>query len=334
MKPAEIKRLDWWKYNAFFMLEFLLGTEKFNKVFGRKKNQLYAHIDSYLASQSVGGTKEVEELDVNISREEFLKLREHSIEPKVFRGAAKNWEAVQKWNLDFFIEEHGHKEIILTDNVGLSNQEFEKITLAQYINQIKSGALKYLQFSEIVNDDEKLKNNFDLKWLRQHTLPFSWGEDLKMFMGGKGSITPFHVGFSYFLFIQVMGKKKWILYPPNNRLYLDAKSDRSFYFYSNYNPKIENNHQFGLMKYATRYEVTLEPGDILWVPSFTWHYVENLTDTIGIRYGHTSIPAALKSSKQFTQLIFMATKPNLLTHFIVSRTKKRELEFIKSRRKK
>src|ERR1019366_5527023 len=156
-------------------------------------------------------------------------------------------------------------------------------------------------------------SDFDLEWLRKlFALPLSWGEDLKMFMGVKGTITPLHVGFSPVLFVQVMGQKKWTLYPPTDRIYLDCRTERTSYLFSHADPYKTDDPRFPLLKYARRYEVVLDPGDILWFPSFTWHHVENLSTTIGIRYGRTSLGTALRSSKLLTLLIFLATKPTII----------------------
>jgi len=329
MKPSGIKRSDWIHYNVLFVCEHILGIKSFQKYLGNNRKKLYAKIDAYLSGTNRGSIKPVEEVDKNISYEQFIKECYNTVTPKVFRGAADNWNATKNWNFDFFAENHGHKKIILTDNVGLSEQEFEEINLKYYVDQMKDGSLKYLRFSDVVNDDENLKNDFDLAWLRKYNLPYSWGEDLKMFMGGKNTLTTTHVGFSSFLFVQVMGRKKWILYAPEERIFLDARTERTFHFYSKANPYQPNDPEFPLLKYAKQYEVMLEPGDVLWVPSFVWHHVENLTDSIGIRYGRSSVPGSWKSSKLLTTLIFLATNPNIISHFYIARTKKRELQFIK-----
>jgi hypothetical protein len=329
MKPEGITSKDWIYYNILFVLEHFLGYNAFEKYFGKNRRALYKKIDNLLQSSGRGNVSEVEEVDNDISYDDFLKKCYRPVMPKVFRGVAKEWNAVKNWNFDFFAENHGHKEIILTDNVGLSDQEFEHLTLKYYVDQMKDGSLKYLRFSDIVNDDPNLKSDFDINWLRKYKLPFSWGEDLKMFMGGKNTLTTTHVGFSSFLFVQVMGKKKWILYQPNERIFLDPRTERTFHFYSKASPYKKDDTDFPLLKYAKQYEVILEPGDVLWVPSFVWHHVENLTDSIGIRYGHSSIPGSWKSSKILTTLIFLATNPNMISHFYIARTKKRELQFIK-----
>jgi len=330
MRPAGVKLTDWHHYNTLFALEHILGYGRFEKYLGAHRRKLYRKIEKYLSGFNQGTANIVESMDGNMSKEDFMKKCYDPVLPKVFPGAAKRWPAVKKWNLDFFEKNHGHKEILLNDNVGLAAQSFEQLNLKYYINQLRSGSLKYLRFSNVVNDDESLKNDFDLKWLRRYALPFSWGEDLKMFMGGKGTVTPLHVGFSSFLFVQVMGSKKWILYPPNNRIFLDPRTERTFYFYSKANPYDKNDPNFPLLKYATQYEVVLEPGDVLWVPAFTWHHVENPSHSIGIRYGRSSIPGSIKSSGLLTILMFLATRPNMITHFYTSRKKKREYVFTKS----
>ena len=330
MKPREIKTIDWYHYNALFFLEHWLGYPRFKKHFGERQKKLYDKIDGYLTGTNRGIISEVESVSKDLTYEQFMEQCYKPGLPKIFRGAASDWNAVKNWNFDFFEKEHGHKEILLNDNVGLANQQFEKMDLKYYINQIRNGSLKYLRFSDVVNDDENLKNDFDLNWLRRFNLPLSWGEDLKMFMGGSGTVTPFHVGFSGFLFVQVMGQKKWTLYPPGDRIFLDPRTERTFYYYSKANPYERNSSDFPILKHSRHYEVVLNPGDVLWVPSFTWHYVENPTDSIGIRYGRSCIPAAAKSSRVLTALMFMATRPTMLEHFYTSRRKKRQLLFIKS----
>ncbi len=330
MKPAEIKTADWYKYNVLFFMEHLLGYKRFQKYLGNSQKKLNQKVDSYLNGTSDSGFRKVEEVDVNMSRDEFMKQCFEPGLPKLFKGAAKNWPAVGKWNLDFFEQNYGDVKITLNDNVGLADQAFEELSFGHYIRQLREGSLKYLRFADVVNNNEVLKNDFDMAWLRKFYLDKSWGEDTKMFMGGKGTITPLHVGFSDFLFVQVMGRKKWILYPTNNRFHLDARTERTFHFYSKANPYNLNDPGYPLLKYAQAYEVCLERGDVLWVPSLVWHYVENLDNSIGIRCGRSSMASAFKSSKMLTALTFLATKPNIISHAISVRTKKRDLIFAKS----
>jgi hypothetical protein len=330
MKPGEIRTIDWYHYNALFFMEHVLGYARFQNYFGNQQNKLFNKIDKYLTGHEKPTALEVESIDKNISYEHFMTQCYQPGLPRVFRGAASNWPAVGKWTMDFFEENFGDVQITLNDNVGLADQKFEVLSFGHYIRQLKAGSLKYLRFSDVVNDNASLKNDFDMEWIHRFNLPDSWGEDIKMFMGGKDSLTPLHVGFSGFLFIQIMGRKKWILYPSNNRLHLDARTERTHHFYSKANPYKVNDSAFPLFKYAQRYEVYLEPGDILYVPSLVWHHVENLDDSIGIRCGRSSILGAMKSSKMFTLLFFLATKPNLISHVIMARTKKRDLVFTKS----
>jgi hypothetical protein len=333
MKPANVKTIDWYRYNTLFFLEHILGYPRFLKYFGAQQKRLYEKVDNYLTGTETTKTLEVDIVDNNLTEEEFIKQCYNPVMPKVFKGAAKDWEAVKKWNLDYFEKEHGHYQILMIDNVGLADdQQFESTTFGEYIKELRQGSRKYLKFSNVVNEHENLKTHFDLKWLRKlNKLPFGWGEDLKMFMGIGGTITPLHVGFSPVLFVQVMGQKKWTFYPPTDRMFLDARTERTSYMFSNADPYNRNNPNYPLQKYAQQYQVTLDPGDVLWFPSFTWHHVENLSTTIGIRYGRSTLGCAWKSSKMMTTLIFLATKPSALEHFITSyREKKNILTFMKS----
>ena len=333
MKPNEIKFIDWIEYNTLFVFEHFLGYKPFCKLFGKCQGKLFKRIDSYLTGKEIKGSIEINEVDKDIPFEEFMKTCYQKRVPVVFRGAACEWGAIKKWSPDFFEYNYGNQKIILNDNVGLADQKFEVLSLADYVKQFKSRSLKYLRFSDIVSRNKELLEDFDLRWLRRFNLPLSWGEDVKMFMGIKGSLTPLHVGFSDFLFVQVMGQKKWIFYPTNNRLFLDARTERTLHYYSNANPYNVIDKNYPLLKYAQPFEVILNPGDVLWVPSLVWHHVENKSDSIGIRFGRSSLFSGLKSSIVFTILMFLfSTKPNLFIQALTRRIQKKDLQFAKSQK--
>jgi hypothetical protein len=180
-----------------------------------------------------------------------------------------------------------------------------------------------------MDDDSTLKNDFDLNWLRKFHLSTSFGEQFLMFMGGKNTITPIHCGFSHTLFVQITGKKKWILWAPNERIFFDPRAERRSYFHTNADPYKLDDPNFPLLKYINRYEVILEAGDVLWFPSLLWHQVENQTDSISVAYKFADIPTALHSSRLLAPLYFTATKPNLFLTVLVNRFKKRDYIFTK-----
>lgn len=305
------------------------------RLFGTMRKSLYQRIERHLSDSTTPYQSfEVEELNHHMSREQFMDRCYQPALPKLFRGAAGQWNATKNWNVDFFMKNYGDDEIFINDNVGLSEDQFEKMNFASYIQQLKAGSRKYLRFSDVVNHHEELKDDVDRDWLNRYRLPLSWGDDLKMFMGAVDTKTNLHVGFSDFFFVQVSGVKTWTLFPPNNRIFLDPRTERTFHYYSKANPQQPNDPGFPLLKYAEKYVVTLRPGDVLWVPSFTWHYVENETETIGLRCGRSSLISAFRSSSILAALIFLATKPNIISHFITTRTKGRSLPFIKSYRNK
>src|SRR5690554_3523068 len=113
------------------------------------------------------------------------------------------------------------------------------------------------------------------------------------------------------VYVQISGKKRWIIYHPDDFPFLNTHAERRPYFHSGANPNDLDDKGYPYLKYAKKIEVVLEAGDILYVPPFYWHYVENMTDSISVAYKFSNIPIAMKVSKFFTALIFMATKPSV-----------------------
>lgn len=102
----------------------------------------------------------------------------------------------------------------------------------------------------------------------------------QLFIGRKGTGSPFHCAAVWNWFHMLDGRKRWYFVDPNHSAYLypfnrmgqlATTSHCSF-------PDQYRREGYPLFEYCPFYSVELEPGDVLWVPPWWWHAVENLTE--------------------------------------------------------
>jgi hypothetical protein len=331
MKPEDIKPSHWWRYNVLFFLEHFLGRARAERLLGKRERALLAEIDADLSREKRSAERSFEVIDYADGTwpEPLYDPRN----PKVFRGAARNWECSRTWGFDYFSEQFGDKEVILYNNVGLnskdSDQNFDKVTLREFISLLRAGSQKYLKFSRMVHSTSELKRDFDYEWLSRFHRPGSFGKIFYLFMGGRGTKTPIHNAPSATVFVQVVGEKRWTFYAPGDRLFLGVRPERRGYFYSNFDPANPNDPAFPLGRHARKFEVTLRPGDVLWFPPFAWHQVENLSDSIGVAYKFNHAGSTLKGSRMLSLLFVLSTKPFLLQSLVMSRIVKNDYIFVR-----
>ena len=325
MKPHNVKKAHWWAYNCLFLSEHILGHKLYRMLLGGAEAFLYDAIDKYAATAPKGEPFRVIEYQKGDSQEPFP----NPLYPMVFRGAAAEWPCTQKWDFEYFSDKFGDKEVVITNNVGLiGNQtKFETIKLRDYISELKSGSMKYLKFSQMIHESSNLQDDFNGNWLRNFHKTTEFKKLFFLFMGGKGTTTPIHNGLPPTVFVQIQGAKKWNFYPVGDRLFLGVRPDRRTYFYTPADPNAGPNPEFPLLKYASKQEVTIYPGDVLWFPALLWHQVENTSDSIGVAYKFFHLPSSLASSRMMTSLFFFATKPFLLKSAIMARIIKKEYIF-------
>ena len=319
MKPAGVSHMQWVAYNLLFFFQHWIGYERYVRWFSGSRKKLAGNIQT-----TPGTVKSPIEASAGQLADPSLARGRH---PILFRQAAASWTAVEKWDFDFFTAGYGDRVIELNSSSGLSDprspQEFEQLSLQDYIEQVKAGTLKYLKLSALVQKEPGLQQDLDRPWLEKFKRGTSFGEVFYTFMGGKGTITPLHNEFPCNVYVQVSGQKRWVLYDVSERIYLDAITERRPYFFSKASPD-KDNPDLPLQRFANRYEVILNPGDVLWVPPFVWHYVENITDSIGVAYKFADIPASWHSSKMLTALFFLSTRPSILYSFFASRISKED----------
>ncbi len=95
------------------------------------------------------------------------------------------------------------------------------------------------------------------------------------------------------LYAQVVGRKRAVLWPPDQalNLYLDGDKSRVIDI-DNADPE-----KFPLFSQATKYEVDLRPGDVLFIPSMWFHNMTATDGGIGVNLFWKNLPDELYDKK-------------------------------------
>ncbi|XP_017879809.1 HSPB1-associated protein 1 isoform X2 [Ceratina calcarata] len=160
---------------------------------------------------------------------------------------------------------------------------------------------EFIQHTDLHKDDKKWYY-FDYKYMHEwfKTKPeiinsLNWkifgidksGDDSTLWIGSKGAHTNCHQdSYGCNLVAQIHGRKEWLLFPPNATNFLQPTRIpyEESTVYSKYNffcATKEDETKILKLEEGPRL-VTLEPGDVLFVPPGWWHYVESLDLSVSV----------------------------------------------------
>ncbi len=307
------------KRNITFKQRFQYGVFQFcDHFFGRKtlfkdRSKFYNNLAESLKKKGEGKLIPIERRK-DLSIEEFKKHYVKKGIPVVMEGVAKDQPCVQKWSPEYFKDLHGDDEIILV--VPNSEKDFEVITLANVIDNIKAGGKKYFRFYPLLARHPEHLKDFDYKWFKARKTRTIFKDAFQVFIGGEGTFSDLHNANPPNLFVQVYGEKKWFLYSHYYTSIIDPIPAKSIYrsapikkqeAFNPFEPDYTGSYE--LLKYMDGYEVNLKPGDVLWNPPFYWHTVKNETDSIGVGYRWFDIGYAFTISPLYMFLDCLTRHP-------------------------
>ncbi len=302
------------EYGVFQFLDQFLGKGRVNMILGKRRKAAREKLMADLIKNGRGNAIQVERRK-NLSLEEFKNHYRAKGIPVVMEGAANDWDCVKKWSPEYFKELHGNDVIALTNHK--LKELYETTTLGEVIDNIRSGGGKYYRFYPLLFRHPEHIKDFDYKWLLERRNPYTWFEAWQVFIGGMNSVTPIHMENQCNLFVQVYGEKKWIIYPKYYTMVLNPDPAKHLYR----SPAVKGNELFNPFKpdfetypeyqYINWLETDLKPGDILFNPNFSWHTVENTTDSISVGYRWVAYPYALKLAPLYAFLDLFVRNPSI-----------------------
>lgn len=243
-------------------------------------------------------------------------------EPALWREAVVD-TPLNKWNLSYLTEVGGNTPVKILALEGMGNaaeHTLDKIlSFREFVEHHLNSS--YLRFGDFIDNTPALKADLPTDLLATISGKQS-RVNLQFFLGASKAYTSLHSEMNCNIFIQVFGKKRWVIFPTKAMRDLQPVSARKFYFYSAFNA-LAAKPKPSSFNATIAWDITLEPGDILLMPPWLWHSVENLTTSCSIGYKFNRLGQAFRASPLLTALNLLARNPSYFSYIEQTlRTKK------------
>lgn len=228
--------------------------------------------------------------ETRIEPDRFFEQYYTANRPVVLRGIADKWPAFHKWNLDFLRRKFGSTVVqyqsrdITANHLQAFFDNKQVSSLSSYLDLIESERdearnvylmsqdqlLRRIIFRPLLDDiDSSVGGIFD-EGAKNYSTHF-W-------LGPKGAVTPLHRDQNNIYLAQIIGRKKVRLL---SSLALDrVYNEEGHHSQINLDAfDLEKFERAGSLKFL---DVTIGPGDLLFIPVAWWHHVTSLDVTLSI----------------------------------------------------
>lgn len=226
--------------------------------------------------------------------------------PVIITGVADEWRARRLWTPEYFrtsfafapvkfeVWESDEKSNDPADYLKKVRKEkgnlgsFIELTLAAKEPSRKHYLAQYPIFQllpQLREDVRSLEPYMMIPGYYPRSLQLKLQKEPMLWLGPAGVISTLHFDSSHNFFVQLYGRKHFVLLSPK-------ESRRTYYpcyglEYLNFSPvdvEQPDLDRFPLFRDARQIEFTVEPGEILFIPVRWWHYVRSLETSISLSF--------------------------------------------------
>lgn len=239
----------------------------------------------------------------NSSPADFLARFYAPGRPVILEGEIDDWPALSRWSPDYLKKKIGGAEIEYQSG-RLPNPEFElqkdihkdRMPFDAFVGMIEAepGNNAYMTaYNSKENEAALAPLTGDMPPLKNFPMRYPG----LFWLGPMGTYTPLHFDLTNNLLAQVRGSKRIILLPPSETQYLYNHRHVFSPVHDIMNEDCLD--RYPLARNAFTYEVTLAPGELLYIPIGWWHQVTALDFSITLTFAsflweedsHKSFPA-------------------------------------------
>tara|TARA_Y100001980_G_C14556324_1_gene347380 strand:- start:6291 stop:7406 length:1116 start_codon:yes stop_codon:yes gene_type:complete len=293
-------------YSCSFLLNKYLGFNCIEKVLNWYEGIM---INKYLSREEIDPTRIPTINAEDFTNNDFVKLSNNYRIPVLIKGYMKDTKAVSEWDTEYL------QTIIGDFNINVLNKDtkisIENYTFNKFIDDMKTKNIyinnnhTILSNFPILFDDIKTQFNNFINTLTSTNLRNIHIANLFIGYNKKDNIngSNMHCGGSGNFFCMIKGKKHWTLIDPKYSCLLKGRvAESGIHAQTLFDmPDTDLSSYPKILKHFPRYDITLEPGDILWNAPWWWHRIENINEE-GLNIG-----LAIRNNK--------VTKLNLQNNF-------------------
>ncbi|MFN8309921.1 MAG: cupin-like domain-containing protein [Chitinophagales bacterium] len=212
-------------------------------------------------------------------REEYLKPGK----PVVFTDLAKDWNAVNRWSLDFFKNTYGDLNVpVFSSNYSKPGKGYmssdKQMKFREFLEATEKGNTDLRLFLfDIFKSAPELLHDFQFPAIMrgfEKRLPF-------MFFGGEGSEVTMHydIDCANVFLTQFVGHKRVILFAPeeSRKIYHHPFTVKTLI-----NPIDPDLKKFPALENVKGYDTILKHGETIFMPTRYWHYMRYLDFSFGL----------------------------------------------------
>ncbi len=218
--------------------------------------------------------------------------------PRVITGAMESWAARSAWTPAYFERRCGDALVrIERGDIRSASLIVERVPFRDYIQEIaappagRRSALPYLAQFPIFDEIEAVRGDAPEAPLHGS----SYVSPVFFWLGPAGVGSPLHFDNAHNLIAQIYGRKRVVLFSPEDTKYLYKypwfSTKRCF---SRVSLDADPLDAFPLVARARPVECVLSPGEILFIPRGFWHFVVSLDLSINLNFFWKTWPMYLR----------------------------------------